>query len=199
MASRAQVSFPFCNLKEICNVSIDTYCKYSSLSSCYVAATHSVYAVLLAPRLIQALTYSVFALSCSILFQLFLDAPSQALLSASLATKAGPCKCRFKTPFAVSTCVRKRASHEARLFLPSPICHSTSIFCLILSRDALTDVENTPVGSRTEDNPSFFNLFPPQHTQTHTDTNTHTRKPLIPGTFREHFAGEPRVLTAVVG
>lgn len=77
----------------------------------------SVYAVLLEPCLSNSLTYSRFVLSCSTLFQLLLDAASQAVFSASLGAKVGSYKCCFKTPFSVSTCVRKRASHEARLFL----------------------------------------------------------------------------------
>lgn len=79
------------------SVSVQTMkCGSSSLSSCYA---HSVYAALLAPRLSRALTYSTFALSCSVLFQLFLDAPSRALFSASLDTKAGCHKCCFKNTF----------------------------------------------------------------------------------------------------
>lgn len=46
-------------------------------------------AVLLEPCLSIALTYSRFVLSCSVLFQLFLDAASQALFSASLVAKRG--------------------------------------------------------------------------------------------------------------
>lgn len=89
--------------------SIYTDCEVQKQSLCYVCA------MLLAPHLSKALTYSRFALSCSILFQLFLDTLSQALFS--LVAKAGCYECRIKTPFAVSTCVRKRASHEAQLFL----------------------------------------------------------------------------------
>lgn len=48
--------------QEMCNMSIYIDHKYGSLSSRYVAASHSVYAVLLAPRLIHALTYSTVCL-----------------------------------------------------------------------------------------------------------------------------------------
>ena len=72
----------------------------------------------------------------------------------------------------------KQASHEARLSLsPSPICHSTSIFRLISSRAALTDVENISVGSLAETpppplpsppRPPLSTSSPPTHTHTHT-------------------------------
>lgn len=129
----------------------------------YVAASHTVYTVLLAPRLRHALTYSRFALSCSILFQLFLDSTSQALFSASLDPHY---KCCFKTPFAASTCVRKRASHEARLFLllqsVTPLPYSVS------SRAGLrTQMWRTFLLARSLKrlHPTF-NLLPPTHTHT---------------------------------
>lgn len=54
-------------------------CRNSSLSSCYVAAPSSA--------LHQPCLDTSSPLSCSILFQPFLDAPSQALFSASLVAK----------------------------------------------------------------------------------------------------------------
>lgn len=50
---------------------------------------------------------------------------------------------------------------------PSPICHSTSIFCLILSGTALTDVENISVGPLTETPSPFIpSLLTPTHNHT---------------------------------
>lgn len=148
----------------------------SSLSLRYAAASHSVHALLLAPRPSHALTYSRLALSSSSLFSSCYISRRSRVLSEppfSASPVAKPVALRVllqKNTFRCEyMCQEAGFARGAALSLPSPICHSTSIFCLISSRGLHSQMWRTfllalSLNSPQPTAPPPFNLLPPTHT-----------------------------------